>query len=195
MLPPSPEERIGEDKTVVSISADETQVLQTAQCALEPIGFQRELVADPIARHAGLSCHEANDTSVHVAQHVEVDSEEVADHAIGGHLLNGLVQPAGFEEALADQLNEVGMVVAVGPNGLGHVVRDPGAALRVEVRLANQQTRFIIGQSLDVQRRREPVQERRRVGVLVGQRPQTYRGCQDRADVLATLHRVSQFAQ
>ena len=87
------------------------------------------------------------------------------------------------------------MVITVLPDRLDDAVRKFGSLRGVEMRLLDQRPGLIIREPLYIERRGKAVEERRRVLLMVGERPQTDRRGEHRADVLATLHRMPELAQ
>ena len=126
---PAAEEVVGQDHVPVGVAADEAEVLQVLQRALQRRRVERQPRLERVAGRRRVVGDGAQDLLLDRRQHLEVDREEVGDHLVGGHLFDRLFEIAALEQPLADQLQQVGVVVAVAADGLDlRVVERAGAS-------------------------------------------------------------------
>ena len=64
----------------------------------------------------------ADDVALGLGQHLEVDREEVTHHLIGGDLLDRLLELHSLDVTLAQKLEKVRVIVAVGSDDLDRLL-------------------------------------------------------------------------
>ncbi len=148
-----------------------------------------------VARRRRLPADDPDDASLHLGKHLEVDGEKVADHRIGCHLLESFLEIAGFLIALADDLNEIRVIIARLPDELDRFIIESRPGIVGKVILSDQSPSFLVRQSMDIQGRGKSVKKRRGIFLLLGERPQSDGRGDHRTDVLPGLHGPAKLAQ
>ncbi len=144
----------------LGVAADEAEIFEPLQGIVTVRGVGLHHIVDRLVGCRSLFGDETEDGLLGRRQHLEIDREEVADHAVGTDLPAGFIEISGLEESFADELDQVGMVVAATADLIRFLVGNFQGARLARPLLSDQRQPLACGEAADIERWAEPVQER-----------------------------------